>query len=108
MILGRGRFSQNRHGQIFQMATIGAFSCCFGCLGSSIWVPNFPRNHQLQTSLGPFPQDVRHVDHDGRVHVRDVVAGMKAVVYRRATSNSVESSRKLRDEGMAGMTEEYS
>jgi hypothetical protein len=37
-------------------------------------------------------QDVRHVDHDGRVHVRDVVAGMKAVIYRRATSNSVESS----------------
>lgn len=33
-------------------------------------------------------QDVRHVDHDGRVHVRDMVAGMKAVIYRRATSNS--------------------
>ena len=37
-------------------------------------------------------QDVRHVDHDGRVHVRYMVAGMKAVINRRATSNSVESS----------------
>ena len=70
--------------------------------------PQLSKKSPAPDFTGPFPQDVRHVDHDGRVHVRDVVAGMKAVVYRRATSNSVESSRKLRDEGMAGMTEEYS
>ncbi|CAK9073394.1 unnamed protein product [Durusdinium trenchii] len=41
----------------------------------------------LARGLVQLGQDVRHVDHNGRVHVRDVVAGMKAVVFRRHSSN---------------------
>eukprot|EP00434_Breviolum_minutum_P025313 symbB.v1.2.022366.t1/scaffold1890.1/size135764/9 len=54
----------------------------------SVVRPKRARTASLHTMRPIWPVDIRHVDHNGRVHVRDVMAGMKAVIYRRTTSNS--------------------